>query len=43
MPCPLMLVLAGSGDAAAFPATPFVAQITDAGKCACIPPIVCDE
>eukprot|EP00729_Bicosta_minor_P014162 gene14162-23573_t len=39
--CPLLLSL--SGKAATFPANPFEAQITAAGKCACIPPAVCDE
>jgi hypothetical protein len=36
--CPLM----GSGTEQGLPANPFVAQITAAGKCACIPPVVCD-
>lgn len=39
--CPLML--SASGVEVPLPANPFVAQITASGKCACIPPAVCDE
>lgn len=37
--CPLM----GAGELAPMPASPFVAKITAAGKCQCVPPVVCDE
>lgn len=40
--CPIMSSAGASSSHSMLPANPFIAKITDGGKCTCIPPQVCD-
>ena len=40
--CPIMSTAGAASSPSMLPANPFIAKITDGGKCTCIPPQVCD-